>query len=164
MVAFWPEKCTNNFVQYYFTSQIKLRTGFIAKICQTSYACLRPRSDYILLTSAWGTSEEFADHQQNICNSQLCSLRPLEVLLARKSAKVRTPSFIYPVQGNCSYLEATKGLNNMFSWGSHFGLRLSRNLLGSHYLSTTTWRTIFQGGDRECFLMALRTFSNCEKF
>ena len=94
MVAFWPEKRTTNFAQNCFTSQRKLGTGLIVKICQKSYACLRSRSDYILLTSAWGTQEEFADHQQNICNPQFCFLRPLEVLLARKNqnSKLDLPS------------------------------------------------------------------------
>ena len=45
MVAIWPEKGTNNFAQYYFTSQRKLGTGFTVKIRQKSYACLRSRSD-----------------------------------------------------------------------------------------------------------------------
>ena len=73
----------------------KIKYNFNVDFSQTSYACLRSSSDYILLNSALGTQEEFpAEHRQNIYSPQFCFLRPLEVLLARKNqnSKLDLPS------------------------------------------------------------------------
>ena len=127
----------------------KIKYNFIVKICQTSYACLRSHSDYIFLTSAWGTQEEFAEHQQNICNPQFCFLRPLEVLLARKNhnSELDLPSPMkLQVFGGHYRLEWFVPSKKPF-W---FAAIWETKLLGSHYL--LMWIKIFQGGDREYLL------------
>ena len=85
---FLTRKWYKQFCAILVSNTKKFNFNFIVKICQTSNACLRSRCDYILFIDhgqCLRVQEEFADHQQNICNPQLCFLRPLEVLLARKN-------------------------------------------------------------------------------
>ena len=91
--------------------------------------------------------EEFADYQQNICNPQLCFLRPLEILLARKSqsSKLHLPSPGKLQVFGGHYRQVN---NTIIPSRKPFWFALFSKLLGSHYLSTTTWRTFIQGGDK----------------
>ena len=123
----------------------KFMYNFIAKICQTSNACLRSCSDYILLTSAWGTQQEFPDYQQNICNPQL--------ILFSKTSGSSTRSQNSELQAWSAQFREIAGIwRPLQAWIIHDSLEEAIK----HSLSTTTGRTIFQGGDREYFFMALR--------
>ena len=125
----------------------KFKYNFIVKICQTRNACLRSCSDYILLTSAWVTQQEVPDHQQSICNPQL--------ILFSKTSGSSSGSQNSELQALSAQSRETAGIwRPLQAWIVHHSLEDA--ILVKRSLSTTTGRTIFQGGDREYFFMALR--------